>query len=52
MKFIESELLGAYIIQPSKLEDERGFFSRMFCKVELEKLNLDPTNWKNQLLLS
>jgi dTDP-4-dehydrorhamnose 3,5-epimerase len=40
MKFIESELKGAYIIELDPIIDERGFFARSFCKKEFEKKNL------------
>jgi dTDP-4-dehydrorhamnose 3,5-epimerase len=43
MKFIESELKGAFIIEPEFLEDERGFFARTFCKKEFEKHGLNPS---------
>jgi len=31
MKFIESPLNGAFVIEPEKKGDQRGFFSRLFC---------------------
>lgn len=34
MKFIATELGGAYVIEPERMEDERGFFARTFCKDE------------------
>lgn len=37
MIFIETKLNGAYIIEPEKLEDERGFFARMWDKEEFQK---------------
>ena len=36
MKFIETELKGAYIIEIEKLTDQRGFFARSWCQNELE----------------
>ncbi len=36
MKFFETELKGAFIIEPERLEDERGFFARTFCRNEFE----------------
>ena len=42
MKFHETELEGAYIIELEKLEDERGFFARTFCQKELEEHGLEP----------
>ncbi|MCE8427573.1 MAG: dTDP-4-dehydrorhamnose 3,5-epimerase [Candidatus Methanoperedens sp.] len=42
MIFKETKLKGAYIIEPARLEDERGFFARTFCKKEFEAYNLNP----------
>ncbi len=41
MKFIETKLKGAYIIEPQLLEDERGFFARTFCQKEFEAHGLN-----------
>jgi dTDP-4-dehydrorhamnose 3,5-epimerase len=40
--FEEIKLKGAYIIEPARLEDERGFFARTFCQKEFEAHNLNP----------
>ena len=32
MKFIETKLEGAYLIESARLEDERGFFVLTFCR--------------------
>ena len=40
MIFEETKLNGAYIIYPERLEDNRGFFSRVFCKKEFEQHEL------------
>lgn len=32
MKFIETALKGAFIVEPVRLEDDRGFFARVFCE--------------------
>jgi len=40
MIFKETPLKGEYIIDLEKRGDERGFFARVFCKNEYEKLNL------------
>jgi dTDP-4-dehydrorhamnose 3,5-epimerase len=40
--FIEIKLKGAYIIEPEKLEDERGFFARSWCEREFAAHNLNP----------
>jgi len=42
MLFTETILKGAYLIEPEKLEDERGFFARSFCVREFEKHGLNP----------
>lgn len=36
MRFVETRLSGAYIIEPEPLEDSRGFFARTFCAREFE----------------
>jgi dTDP-4-dehydrorhamnose 3,5-epimerase len=42
MKFIETELKGAFIVEPERLPDERGFFARTWCKKEFEQHGLLP----------
>ena len=34
MYFLETRLQGAFIIEPERKEDERGFFARVFCVEE------------------
>ena len=41
MIFIPLELAGAYLIDPEKLEDERGFFARTFCQKDFEVRGLN-----------
>ena len=41
MKFKETKLKGAYIIELEKLEDERGYFARSWCQQEFLKNGLD-----------
>ncbi len=41
MLFNETKLNGVYLLDLEKIEDERGFFSRLWCKNELEELNLN-----------
>jgi len=36
MKFLETPLKGAFIIDLEKREDERGFFARTWCRNEFE----------------
>ena len=41
MIFIETKLKGAFIIEPERLEDERGFFARTWCRREFEAHGLN-----------
>lgn len=40
MIFHETELPGAFIIEPEKLEDSRGFFAKTWCQHEFEEHGL------------
>ena len=42
MIFTETKLKGAFIIEPERLEDERGFFARTWCQREFEAHGLNP----------
>ncbi len=42
MIFSETKLAGAFIIEPERLEDERGFFARTWCQREFEAHGLNP----------
>ncbi len=42
MIFNETKLPGAFIIEVKRLEDERGFFGRSFCRREFEERGLNP----------
>jgi dTDP-4-dehydrorhamnose 3,5-epimerase len=42
MKFVETELSGAFIIRPEPAADSRGFFARVFCRHEFEAHGLNP----------
>jgi dTDP-4-dehydrorhamnose 3,5-epimerase len=42
MIFSETPLKGAFLIEPQRLEDERGFFARSFCTREFEEHGLNP----------
>jgi dTDP-4-dehydrorhamnose 3,5-epimerase len=37
----ETKLKGAFIIEPERLEDERGFLARTFCAKEFKDMGLD-----------
>lgn len=41
MIFTETKIKGVYIIEPELLTDERGFFTRSFCKEEFQKHGLE-----------
>ncbi|CAN2039938.1 dTDP-4-dehydrorhamnose 3,5-epimerase [Candidatus Magnetomoraceae bacterium gMMP-15] len=41
MKFIETKLKGAFIIEIDPFLDHRGMFARIFCKKELKAVGLD-----------
>ncbi len=41
MKFTQTPLTGAYLIDLNKREDDRGFFARAFCADEFKELGLD-----------
>ena len=43
MIFKETRLKGAFIIEPERLEDERGFFARSWCQHEFGNHGLNPT---------
>jgi dTDP-4-dehydrorhamnose 3,5-epimerase len=42
MIFNETKLPGAFIIEVQRLEDERGFFGRSFCRNEFAGQGLNP----------
>ena len=42
MIFRETKLKGAFIIDPERQEDERGFFARTWCRQEFEAHGLNP----------
>lgn len=41
MKFVETELKGAFVLEINQLTDERGFFGRSWCKKEMEEHGLN-----------
>lgn len=41
MIFTDTKIKGLYLIEPEFLSDERGFFSRSFCREEFQKHQLD-----------
>ncbi|MEE3719732.1 dTDP-4-dehydrorhamnose 3,5-epimerase [Tumidithrix elongata RA019] len=42
MKFTETKLNGAYVIDIEPIEDERGFFARSWCQHEFVERGLNP----------
>jgi dTDP-4-dehydrorhamnose 3,5-epimerase len=40
--FSTTDVEGAYLIKPERLEDERGFFARTYCVRELADHGIDP----------
>ncbi|NJL27085.1 MAG: dTDP-4-dehydrorhamnose 3,5-epimerase [Thermoanaerobaculia bacterium] len=43
MIFHELDIPGAFLLEPERIEDRRGFFARTYCRRELEARGLDPT---------
>jgi len=43
MLFQETPLAGAYVIEPKRITDDRGFFARLWCRNELQQQGLNPT---------
>lgn len=43
MKFTETQLKGAFVVEIAPVPDNRGFFSRTFCAREFEEHGLKPT---------
>jgi dTDP-4-dehydrorhamnose 3,5-epimerase len=41
MRYRETPLKGAYLIDMEKREDDRGFFARLYCSEEFAKLGLE-----------
>ena len=42
MIFVETPLAGAYVVEPERMADERGFFARIFEPREFESRGLNP----------
>src|SRR5438105_7541504 len=40
MEFNETSLKGAYLVRPTKIEDERGYFARAWCSEEFLRQGL------------
>jgi dTDP-4-dehydrorhamnose 3,5-epimerase len=42
MEFTETSLNGAYVVRLKRIEDERGFFARAWCREEFVQHGLEP----------
>ena len=42
MKFHPTPLAGAFVVEPARIEDGRGFFARSFCQEEFRAQGLSP----------
>ena len=42
MRFVETKVDGAFLIEPEPIADERGFFARVFCREEFAANGLNP----------
>jgi dTDP-4-dehydrorhamnose 3,5-epimerase len=42
VKFEPTPLPGAFVITPERLRDERGYFSRTFCRRDFEERGMNP----------
>jgi dTDP-4-dehydrorhamnose 3,5-epimerase len=42
LKFLQTPLAGAFVVEVERLGDERGFFARSFCQEEFRKHGLRP----------
>ena len=42
MKFTATKISGAYLIEPERFTDERGFFARTWCEQEFRDQGLTP----------
>jgi dTDP-4-dehydrorhamnose 3,5-epimerase len=38
----QTPLAGAFLVEPARVEDERGYFARTFCEMEFEKHGMNP----------
>ena len=52
MIFNETNLQGAFVIEPEILTDERGAFARIFCQKEFENHGLNPNIFQCSISLN
>ena len=43
MRFTETKVAGAYVVDVDRMEDDRGFFARTFCRDEFAARGLRPS---------
>jgi dTDP-4-dehydrorhamnose 3,5-epimerase len=43
VRFTETKVAGAFLIEPEPIADERGFFARTWCREEFQANGLNPT---------
>lgn len=41
MKFVETAIPGAFVVEMERIEDERGFFARTWCADEFRRMGLN-----------
>jgi len=42
VKFTSLGLNGSYLIEPTQIADERGYFARTFCRQKFQEMGLNP----------
>ena len=42
MRFVESPIGGAFVVEPEPIADDRGFFARTFCRDDFSAHGLNP----------
>lgn len=42
MIFTKTKIQGVFVLDPERIEDERGFFARAWCQTEVEEHGIDP----------
>ncbi len=52
MRFVETKLKGAWIVELETKDDDRGFFARAFCQREFEEHDIAPDVCQANLSLS
>ena len=42
MIFTKTKIAGVFVLDPERIEDERGFFARTWCQTEFQEHGIDP----------